>query len=51
MAPYLKVDHVDKSFRRGNVETAVLKDITFGVEKGELVSLIGHSGCGKIDRC
>jgi nitrate/nitrite transport system ATP-binding protein len=47
MIPYCKVDHVDKSFKRGNAETLVLKDITLEVEKGEYVSIIGHSGCGK----
>jgi nitrate/nitrite transport system ATP-binding protein len=47
MAAYLKIDHVDKSFRRGAAETEVLKDITLGIEKGEFVSIIGHSGCGK----
>ena len=47
MTPYLKIDHVDKSFNRGSRETEVLKDITLGVEKGEYVSIIGHSGCGK----
>ena len=45
--PYLKIDHVDKSFMRGSTETEVLKDITLGIEKGEYVSIIGHSGCGK----
>src|SRR6187401_344797 len=45
--PYLKIDHVDKSFTRGTTETEVLKDITLGIEKGEYVSIIGHSGCGK----
>jgi nitrate/nitrite transport system ATP-binding protein len=45
--PYLKIDHVDKSFVRGSNETEVLKDITLGIEKGEYVSIIGHSGCGK----
>jgi nitrate/nitrite transport system ATP-binding protein len=47
MAPYCKIDHVDKTFTRGASETCVLKDITFEVEKGEYVSIIGHSGCGK----
>ena len=47
MTPYLKIDHVDKTFNRGSRETEVLKDITLGVEKGEYVSIIGHSGCGK----
>src|SRR5260221_3360470 len=45
--PYLKIDHVDKSFKRGSATTEVLKDITLDIEKGEYVSIIGHSGCGK----
>src|SRR2546426_1958842 len=47
MTPYLKLDHIDKTFRRGALATEVLKDITLGIEKGEFVSIIGHSGCGK----
>ena len=47
MTPYLKIDHVDKSFNRGARQTEVLKDVTLGVEQGEFVSIIGHSGCGK----
>jgi nitrate/nitrite transport system ATP-binding protein len=47
MTPYLKIDHVDKSFMRGSSETEVLKDIVLGIESGEYVSIIGHSGCGK----
>jgi nitrate/nitrite transport system ATP-binding protein len=47
MIPYCKIDHVDKSFKRGNTETLVLKGVTLEVEKGEYVSIIGHSGCGK----
>jgi nitrate/nitrite transport system ATP-binding protein len=47
MTHYCRIDHVDKSFKRGSTETLVLKDITLEVEKGEYVSIIGHSGCGK----
>jgi predicted ABC-type transport system involved in lysophospholipase L1 biosynthesis ATPase subunit len=43
MSSYLKIDHVDKVFSRGNRETEVLKDIMLTVEKGEYVSIIGHS--------
>jgi len=47
MQPYLKLDHIDKTFTRGNATTEVLKDINLTIEKGEYVSIIGHSGCGK----
>ena len=47
MAPYLKIDHVDKSFTRGAFTTDVLRDVSLDVAQGEFVSIIGHSGCGK----
>jgi nitrate/nitrite transport system ATP-binding protein len=47
MTSYLKLDHIDKTFVRGSLETEVLKEITLGIDKGEFVSIIGHSGCGK----
>ena len=47
MHAYLKLDHIDKTFTRGNATTEVLKDINLTIEKGEYVSIIGHSGCGK----
>lgn len=39
----LEVEHICKSFNR----TEVLKDISFSVEKGQAVSVIGSSGSGK----
>ena len=39
----LQVEHISKSF--GN--TKVLKDVSFSLEKGEVVSIIGSSGSGK----
>ena len=47
MSDYLKLDHIDKSFHRGGVETQVLREINLVIDKGEFVSIIGHSGCGK----
>jgi nitrate/nitrite transport system ATP-binding protein len=47
MTPYLKIDHIDKSFSGGSLTTDVLSDITLGIERGQFVSIIGHSGCGK----
>ena len=47
MTPYLKIDHIDKSFTRGAFTTDVLRDVSLNVAQGEFVSIIGHSGCGK----
>ena len=34
MQAYLKLDHIDKVFTRGNASTEVLKDINLTIEKG-----------------
>jgi nitrate/nitrite transport system ATP-binding protein len=47
MSSYLKIDHVRKTFASGSRQTEVLSDVTLAIEKGEFVSIIGHSGCGK----
>ena len=39
----LEMNHIQKSFD----DLEVLKDISFGVDKGEVVSIIGPSGSGK----
>lgn len=41
--PILEVEHVSKSFEH----TEVLKDISFSLEKGQVLSIIGSSGSGK----
>jgi nitrate/nitrite transport system ATP-binding protein len=47
MPDYLKLDHIGKTFARGSVQTEVLSDVSLRVDKGEFVTIIGHSGCGK----
>jgi len=42
----LSVNNITKYFHEPET-FQVLKDISFGVKKGEFVSLIGKSGCGK----
>ncbi|MFN2310210.1 MAG: ABC transporter ATP-binding protein, partial [Gammaproteobacteria bacterium] len=44
---YLNIDHVSISFDTDNGPLNVLNEISLKVDKGEFVSLIGHSGCGK----
>ena len=39
----LEMNHIRKSFG----DTEVLKDISFSVEEGEVISIIGPSGSGK----
>ena len=39
----LEVEHISKNFE----DTEVLKDISFSLEKGEVLSIIGSSGSGK----
>lgn len=41
--PLLSVEHIQKTFGR----TEVLRDISFSMEKGDVVSIIGSSGSGK----
>jgi nitrate/nitrite transport system ATP-binding protein len=45
--PYLTISQVDMTFGEGNSSNNVLKNINLGVQRGEFISLIGHSGCGK----
>ena len=40
---YIEFHHIQKYFG----DNHVLKDISFGVEQGQLITLLGASGCGK----
>ncbi len=44
---YLKIEHVCKTFGKGDTRSEVLRDISLEVAKGECIAIIGHSGCGK----
>ncbi len=46
--PILEVNHLKKSFRdRKKGDIAVLRDISFGMSAGDVLSVIGPSGSGK----
>lgn len=46
MKPFVSVEGLAKRFP-GQPPLTVFEDVSFGVEKGEFVCIIGHSGCGK----
>ena len=41
------VDNLSHAFGQGEMRRAVLQNISFGIEPGEVVLLTGPSGCGK----
>ncbi len=43
----IEVKDVRKIYKNGKIEVEALKGINFSVEKGEFVSIMGSSGCGK----
>jgi NitT/TauT family transport system ATP-binding protein len=43
----LEISDLEKIFHADTGYLTVLKDISFSVEKGELICIIGRSGCGK----
>jgi len=47
MAAFIEAVDLRKTYRVGKVEVPALRGITFSVEKGEFVSVVGPSGSGK----
>ena len=43
----IKCEHIYKSYNTGGVETQVLEDVSFSIEEGEFIAIIGPSGSGK----
>ncbi|MFM9916287.1 MAG: ABC transporter ATP-binding protein [Rhizobacter sp.] len=48
-APFLRIEDLSKSYPSpdGRVSEPVFDSVNFGIQKGEFVCIIGHSGCGK----
>jgi putative ABC transport system ATP-binding protein len=43
----IEIDHLSKVYRTGAIEVLALDDISFQIEAGEFVAIIGPSGSGK----
>ena len=46
---YISLEHVVKRYKMGEVTITAVDDITFDIEKGEFVIIVGPSGAGKTD--
>ena len=47
MSSIIEASHLGKTYRSGKLEVPALRDVTFNVEAGECVSIVGPSGSGK----
>ncbi len=44
---YIELKNISKTYQMGEVEIKALSDVSFEIEKGELVCILGPSGAGK----
>ena len=47
MRPLLLVEHCSRTYQKGSVQVEAIKNVSFSMKTGEMVSLIGRSGSGK----
>lgn len=45
--PFIEAVELRKTYRIGKIEVPALRGVSFGVQKGEFVSIVGPSGSGK----
>ena len=43
----IRVDHLNKYYINGEMKLHALKDLSFHIEEGEFVAIMGSSGSGK----
>jgi putative ABC transport system ATP-binding protein len=45
--PLIQIDELTKVFKMGEIEIHALDGVSFSIEKGEMISIMGPSGSGK----
>lgn len=47
MTPFIHIENLSKTYRKGQIEITPLESLSLGVAKGEFLALMGPSGSGK----